>query len=151
MSAIHSILFSIAHNFGAIVALVLGVFLIVAYGRGELKAFFTFLYEMFSGADGKPSSKNCGYFMGAGTLCWGFAKLTLAICRRVDAPLSTFDPTVVYLTLLSAITGLVGIVILGASAIQANLKAKLEGPVPPPDPSTQSIGKVENLIQEGPK
>ena len=102
---------------------------------------------MLCGADGKPSSKNAGYFMGAAVLCWSYIKITLAIVRRIDS-IKEFDPTWVFVVLLSVIAGLVGIVVLGSSAIQAKLQAKLQGP---PDGPLQTIEKVETLTQEGPK
>lgn len=145
MELISRILFEIAQHFGALVAVIGGIYLVVAYSRGELKAFFAFAYELLSGADGKPSSKNCGYFMGAAVLCWGFAKMTLAICRRIDAPGSQFDPSMIYLVLLSAITALVGAVVVASSAIQAKLQAKLNAP--PDAGTTQVIGDVGTLTQ----
>jgi hypothetical protein len=58
------------------------------------------------------------------------------------------DPTTIFIVLVSAIASLVGAVVLGASAIQAKLQAKLQGP---PGAPLQTIEKVENLSQEGPK
>jgi hypothetical protein len=84
--------------------------------------------------------------MGAAALCWSFAKITLAVCRAIDN--GQLDPTTIFIVQVSAIASLVGAVVLGASAIQAKLQAKLQGP---PGAPLQTIEKVENLSQEGPK
>jgi hypothetical protein len=144
MTFLREFLHLVAQNFGVLVGIFMGIVACIAYARGELGGFIAYLREMLNGADGKASSKNAGYFMGAAVLCWSYAKITLAIVRRIDS-MKEFDPTWVFVVLLSVIAGLVGVVVLGSSAIQAKLQAKLQGPA---DPPIQSIDKVENLTQE---
>jgi hypothetical protein len=93
------------HHFGAVVAIALGVYLIVAYSRGELKNLFAFLKEMLSDAGGHASTKSAGFFAGVATLCWSFAKVTLAVCRRID---TGADPNVIFVAELAVIATLVG-------------------------------------------
>lgn len=139
MSFVREFLQLVAHNFGALAGLFFCVIACIAYARGELGAVISFGRELLEGADGKASSKNAGYFMGAAVLCWSYTKVTLAVCRRIDW-IQTFDPTWVFVILLSVIAGLVGVVVLGASAIQARLQARLQGSS---DPSLPPLGKVE--------
>jgi hypothetical protein len=146
MPYIDSFLHMISQHFGVLFAIFAGIMLSISHYRGELKGLIEFGREMLCGADHQPSSKNAGYFMGAASLCWAFTKVTLAICRSID--LGQLDPTTIFIVLVSAIAGLVGVVVLGASAIQARLQAKLQGP---PDPPAQAISNVENLTQEAPK
>lgn len=109
------------NHFGAIVASAFGIYLAIAYARGELKPLFLFAKEMLSGPDGRASTKNAGYFMGAATLCWSFVKVTLATCRRIDSAESPLDPTTVFITLLGVIASLVGVMYLGGKAIMAKV------------------------------
>lgn len=148
MNAIHAFLYAVSHNFGALCAISLAIFACIAYWRGELGGLFVFAKDMLTGADGHASTKNAGYFMGAVVLCWSFSKITLATCRRIDAPVMPLDPTMIFCAELGVIATLVGVMYLGGTAIQAKLKAKLEGP---PDGATQNIGNVETLTQDGPK
>lgn len=134
MSFVREFLHLVAQNFGALAGLFFCVIACIAYARGELGAVIAFGREMLEGADGKASSKNAGYFMGAAVLCWSYTKVTLAVCRRIDW-IKEFDPTWVFVILLSVIAGLVGVVVLGASAIQARLQAKLQGSAEPPTPT----------------
>jgi drug/metabolite transporter (DMT)-like permease len=135
-------------SFGAILLIIAGICFVYALVKGKLGPLWDAIHEMLCGADGRMSSKNCGYFMGAATLCVSFAKLNLALCRRIDQPNSNFDPTMVYIALLGFVAALVGGVVVASSAIQAKLQAKLQGT---PDAATQNIGSVENLTQDGPK
>lgn len=139
MTFLREFLHLVAQNFGALVGIFFGVVACIAYWRGELGAVIAFGREMLEGADGKASSKNAGYFMGAAVLCWSYAKITLAVVRRIDS-IQDFDPTWVFVVLLSVIAGLVGVVVLGASAIQARLQAKLQGT---PEPPNQPAPKAE--------
>jgi hypothetical protein len=123
----HAFLYVISRNFGSLCAIALAVFACIAYWRGELGDFFLFLKDMLCGPDGRPSTKNAGYFMGAAILCWSFSKVTLAVCRRIDAPLSTFDPTMIFLGELGVIATLVGVAYLGGKYFMAKGKAALEG------------------------
>ena len=145
MNAAHSFLFAVAHNFGAIVAVLFALYLTVAYTRGELQSFFGFLKEMLTDPEtGKASSKKVGYFAGTLTMCVGFAKITLAVCRWIE---KGNDPTMIYTLVLGAVVGLTGGVLIGAQALQNNLKAKLNAP--PDTSTTQNISAVTNLSQDG--
>jgi hypothetical protein len=122
-AAAYAVLNVLDKHFGALVAIALGIYLVVAYWRGELKDFFTFARQALSTrlADGTwiPSTKSIGYFMGAATICWSFAKITLAVCRRIDAPKDPLDPTLIFVTELGVIATLVGVMYLGGKALAA--------------------------------
>ena len=113
-------------HFGALVAIVLGIYLIIAYTRGELGGLFSFAKEMLSGADGRASTKSVGYFAGIMTLCWSFVKVTLATCRRIDAGM---DPSMVFVAELAVIATLVG----AGYLFGKYLTAKSTSTPPPPD------------------
>lgn len=121
MNALRYIASAFEHHFGAIVGASLGIYLAVAYARGELKPLLMFAKDMLSGPDGRASTKNAGYFMGAVTLCWAFVRVTLATCRRIDSPQNPLDPTTVFITLLGVIATLVGAMYLGGKAIMAKV------------------------------
>ena len=53
----------------------------------------------------------------------------------------------IYTLVLGAVVGLTGGVLIGAQALQNNLKAKLNAP--PDTSTTQNIGAVTNLSQDG--
>jgi hypothetical protein len=126
MTIIHTIIYALEQHFGALVAVALGIYLLIAYTRGELKELFAFAKEMLS-TDGHASTKNAGYFMGAATICWSFAKITLATCRRIDAPTAPLDPTAIFIAELGVIATLVGVMYLGGKALMAKF-----GATPPP-------------------
>ncbi len=126
-----SILLAMESHFGILVAVALGIYLVICYARGELSALFTFIKDMLSGPDGRPSTKNAGYFMGAAVLCWSFAKITLATCRRIDHPVAPLDPTTIFIAELGVIATLVGVMYLGGKA----LMSKVQGILPSPEPS----------------
>lgn len=109
-------------HFGALVATAFGLYLLVAYVRGELREFFSFVRGMLCGPDGRPSTKNVGYFMGAATICWSFAKVTLATCRRIDAPTNPLDPSMIFVTELGVIATLVGVMYLGGKALMSKFQ-----------------------------
>lgn len=123
----HAVLYAIAHNFGALCAISLAIFLCIGYWRGELDALFAFLKEMLCGPDGRASTKNVGYFLGAATLCWSFAKITLATCRRIDAANMPMDPTAVFCAELAVIATLVGAAYLGGKYFMAKGSEALTG------------------------
>jgi hypothetical protein len=121
-----AVLSALEQHFGALVAVALGIYLVVAYTRGELKELFAFAKDMLS-TDGRASTKNAGYFMGAATICWSFAKITLATCRRIDSPVAPLDPTMIFCAELGVIATLVGVMYLGGKALMAKF-----GATPPP-------------------
>lgn len=97
-------------HFGAFCAVALSAFLVSAYVRGEAPAFYKFLHELATDSrTGMASTKNVGYLSGLAVLCWSFAKVTLATCRRIDQ-VGGLDPTTVFLAELGIIAALVGIV-----------------------------------------
>lgn len=109
----------IESHFGALVASALAIYLVIAYTRGEVKPLFAFIREMLSGPDGKASTKRFGMIAGMATLCWSFAKITLAICRRIDSPTSPLDPTTIFVVELSVIAALAGVAYVFGKAIAA--------------------------------
>ena len=106
-------------HFGVLVASVLALYLVIAYTRGEVKPLFAFLREMLSGPDGRASTKRVGMAAGMATLCWSFAKITLAICRRIDSPVTPLDPTTIFIVELSVIAALAGVAYVFGKAIAA--------------------------------
>lgn len=105
-----AVLSALEHHFGALVAVAFGLYLVIAYTRGELKNFFAFLKDMLTDSTtGHASTKACGFFIGVAVLSWSFVKITLALCRRIDANSTVpFDPTVVFIAELAVIATLVG-------------------------------------------
>lgn len=121
MNILRYVAAAVENHFGAIVASAFGIYLAIAYYRGELKPLLLFLKDMLSGPDGRASTKNTGYFIGTITLCWSFVKITLATCRRIDMPENNLDPTAVFMALLGVIATLVGGMYLGGKAIMAKV------------------------------
>jgi hypothetical protein len=109
LNFLHAVLYVIEHNFGALFAIAFGIYLTIAYTRGELKEFFAFLKDILTDpVTGHASTKAAGFFIGTATLCWSFAKVTLATCRRIDSPQMPLDPTAVFVAELAVIATLVG-------------------------------------------
>ena len=109
-TVVQALLSTLEHHFGVIVAVAFGVYLLVAYARGEMGAFFAFLKDMLTDSTtGHASTKACGFFIGVAVLSWSFVKITLALCRRIDANNTIpYDPTAVFIAELAVIAALVG-------------------------------------------
>lgn len=87
------------------------IFIAVLYHRKELDGLFPWLGAAASsrntpGGPLEPSAKNLGYLFAIAILCWGFAKITLAVCRWIDRG---NDPTYIHLIYLGVIAALVGV------------------------------------------
>lgn len=106
---------------GLIVGALLVVALMVMYARGEMNGLFPWLGQAAS-TNGVPSSKNLGFLVAVATLCWGFVKVTLAVCRWVD---KGNDPTYISIIYLGVVAALAGITkIFGMKYGQMNTASK---------------------------
>lgn len=97
-------------HLGLLVFSLMGLAALILYARGEAAGLFPFVAGLFStvSPDGKstPSVKNVVYFMGGATLCWSGVKVTLAVCRAIDA--GKLDPFGTYFVIMGAVAALAG-------------------------------------------
>lgn len=90
---------------------IFGLVLLALYRKAEAKGFFTFLYETFSEFDPRmnrlvPSTKRMTLISSTWVLLWGYAKLTLAVCRWID---QGNNPTTIYIALALGVMCLAGL------------------------------------------
>ena len=85
------------------------IVVLILYLRHETAGLFPFLRETLSerGNDGQltSSTKRMSLLASVAMLLWGYAKLTLAVCRWVDRG---GDPTGLYMATLAMVGGLSG-------------------------------------------
>lgn len=124
---------SLESHTGLMVWALVGLVLLVLYLRGQGQGFWPFLRETLSERDPATgaltaSTKRMTLLASLWGVLWGYAKLTLAVCRWVD---KGGDPTTIYLVVAVGVLSLAGATYLGGKYLARKLPAGLL----PPDPS----------------
>jgi hypothetical protein len=136
MSIIAWVITFIDNHTGMVVWAIVGLALLALYLRGQGQGFWPFLRETLSERDPSTgmltaSTKRMTLLASLWVVLWGYAKLTLAVCRWVDRG---GDPTAIYITLALGVLGLAGGTYLGGQW----LKGKLPPGLLPGPPSTDT-------------
>lgn len=127
-----------AHT-GLFVWAIVGLVLLVLYLRGQARGFWPFLRETLSERDPKTgdltaSTKRMTLLASLWVVLWGYAKLTLAVCRWID---KGNDPTAIYITVALGVLGLAGGTYLGGKWLAGKLPPGLLPDTPPTEPETK--------------
>lgn len=134
-----TILSYLDHHTGLVIWAIVGLVLLALYLRGQAQGFWPFLRETLSERDPKTgqltaSTKRMTLLASLWVVLWGYAKLTLAVCRWVD---KGNDPTAIYITLALGVLGLAGGTYLGGQWLKGKLPAGLLPDAPPADLETK--------------
>jgi hypothetical protein len=117
--------------------------LLVLYARGQGREVWPFLRETLSERDPKTglltaSSKRMTLLASLWMVLWGYAKLTLAVCRWVD---KGQDPTSIYMTVTIGVLSLAGCTYIGGQLVKQKSSTEVS---PEPNPTNQDSSSKEN-------